>query len=407
MTGLLTLLKMVMGFVIAKVVAIYTGPTGMAMLGQVQSLVGSLNGVVSAPGGSGVVRFTAERGTEGFESCAPWWRAALQWTLILLAIVIPVGLLLSEYIAIWLFDNIKLSWVVVITVCALPLSALGSLCNSVINGQQKYRRYIALGAISVLLSSSMMWVMIAIENIQGALLAAALQSALIGFVMLIANFDQPWFRFRYWFGSCNIQARKDIARYVMMAITSAIMTPLSLILVRMILIDKVGWDNTGQWQAVWKVSEVYLSVITMALGTYYLPKLSSLIGVDVILSEINKTALVVIPIVSVMALLIYFFRDIIISILFTDGFNSARDLFFFQLIGDVIKIVCWLYAYPMLSRGAIRWFVSIEVVFSFSFVILTYILVDKVGIDGVTIAYLVNYLICLIVILLNIRKFSR
>ena len=40
MTGLLTLLRMAMGFVIAKVVAVYTGPAGMAMLGQVQSKIG-------------------------------------------------------------------------------------------------------------------------------------------------------------------------------------------------------------------------------------------------------------------------------------------------------------------------------------------------------------------------------
>ncbi|WP_421201689.1 hypothetical protein [Aeromonas enteropelogenes] len=73
MTGLLTLLKMVMGFVIAKVVAIYTGPTGMAMLGQVQNMVGSLNGYfINAPAGSGVVRFTAEYKEQGFEACPPW-----------------------------------------------------------------------------------------------------------------------------------------------------------------------------------------------------------------------------------------------------------------------------------------------------------------------------------------------
>ena len=74
MTGLLTLIKMAMGFVIAKVVAIYTGPTGMAMLGQVQSMVGSLNGIINAPAGSGVVRFTAEHKDNGFAACSPWWR---------------------------------------------------------------------------------------------------------------------------------------------------------------------------------------------------------------------------------------------------------------------------------------------------------------------------------------------
>ncbi|MGL5667302.1 MAG: O-antigen flippase, partial [Shewanella sp.] len=99
MNGLLTLLRMAMGFVIAKVVAIYTGPTGLAMLGQVQSLVGSLNGIINAPVGSGVVRFTAEYKEQGFEACAPWWRAALQWVFIISAIAIPLGILLAKPIA--------------------------------------------------------------------------------------------------------------------------------------------------------------------------------------------------------------------------------------------------------------------------------------------------------------------
>lgn len=45
-TGVLTLYKILSGFIIAKIVALYTGPTGIAMLGQLQSLLTALNGVV-------------------------------------------------------------------------------------------------------------------------------------------------------------------------------------------------------------------------------------------------------------------------------------------------------------------------------------------------------------------------
>jgi O-antigen/teichoic acid export membrane protein len=168
MTGLLTLLRMAMGFMIAKVVAIYTGPTGMAMLGQVQSMVGSLNGIINAPAGNGVVRFTAEFKDQGFDACATWWRAALQWVLIISAILIPMGLLLADHIATLLFQDKTLAWVVIATVCMLPLVAMGALCNSVINGQQLYRRYTGLGMLSVLISGGIILAMIALYNIQGA-----------------------------------------------------------------------------------------------------------------------------------------------------------------------------------------------------------------------------------------------
>ncbi|EGQ9189635.1 O-antigen translocase [Vibrio cholerae] len=407
MTGLLTLLKMAMGFVIAKVVAIYTGPTGMAMLGQVQSMVGALNGVINAPVGSGVVRYTAEKKDQGFEACAPWWRAAVQSVVIISAFTIPSGLLLAEHISNWLFQDTALAWVVMATVCVLPLSAIGTLCNSIINGQQLYRRYVGLGMLSAVISGCVMLTMIVMANIQGALLAAAVQAALIGLVMLIANLRQPWFRLKYWWGTTDPDARRSIGGYMLMAITSALTVPISLILVRTILIQQVGWEAAGHWQAVWKISEVYLGVISMALGTYYLPRLSSLISVEAIGEEINKTALVILPIVAMMAFCVYLLRDLAIWIIFTSDFTAARDLFAIQLCGDVVKTASLLYAYPMLSRGATKWFITIEVLFSTTFVILTYIFVGYVGIKGATIAYLVNYSICFLTIFLNLKKFAR
>lgn len=405
MTGLLTLLKMAMGFVIAKVVAVYTGPTGLAMLGQVQSLVGSLNGIISAPAGSGVVRFTAENKEQGLDTCTPWWRAALQWILIISAIAILVGLILAKPIANSLLKDANLAWVVTVTVCVLPFAAIGTLCNSVINGQQLYRRYVGLGMLSALISGGLMLAMIALYNIDGALLAAAVQSALIGVVMLIANLRQPWFKLRYWWGAVEPKARKQIGGYMLMAITSALTVPVSLILVRNILIDQVGWDATGQWQAVYKISEVYLGVITMALGTYYLPRLASLTGVDAIVSEIHKTARVIIPIVAVMALGVYLLRDVAISLLFTEEFRSARDLFAIQLTGDVIKIASWLYAYPMLSRGATKWFVGTEIFFSVLFVVLSYLFISNMGLQGAVVSYLISYLIYFLCVSLNVKKF--
>lgn len=398
MTGLLTLLRMAMGFVIAKVVAIYTGPTGLAMLGQVQSMVASLNGIINAPVGNGVVRYTAEHQEQGMEACSPWWRAAWQWVLILSAIIIPLGLLLSKKISFWLFQDISLSWVVMATVLVLPLSAIGTLFNSIINGQQQYRRYVGLGMISALVSGSLMLAMIAIYDIQGALLAAATQSALIGIVMLCLNIRQPWFKVRYWWGRCDVQSRKDIRNYMLMAITSALTVPTSLILVRNIIINQLGWDAAGQWQAVWKISEVYLGVITMALTTYYLPRLSSLKKVDLIVPEINRTARVIIPIVAVMALGVYLLRDVAITLLFTEDFRSARELFSVQLVGDVIKISAWLYAYPMLSRGATKRFIQMEIFFAISFIALTYVFILMYGLIGANIAYLINYLLYFVVL---------
>lgn len=407
MTGLLTLLRMASGFVIAKIVALYIGPSGMAMLGQIQNLVGALNGIINAPAGSVMVRYTAENQAQGFDVCAPWWRASVQWILLFCGILIPLGLLAAEPLAARLLDNPDQAWIIRITVLLLPFAASGTLINSVINGQQQYRRYVRLGMLSLLISSSVMVCMIIYSNLEGALMAAAAQAGLIGLVMLLVSMHQPWFKLRYWWGETTNEQRKKIGGYILMAVTSAMTVPLSLMAVRNILITQVGWEAAGQWQAVWKISEAYLGVITIALGTYYLPRLSSLTGVTAIKKEINHTALFILPIVALMALGVYLLRDFAISLLFTEEFRAARNLFAIQLSGDVIKIASWLYSYPMVSRGATKWFIGSEILFTASFTVLTWFFVSSYAAIGANIAYLVNYIFYFLFVYFFVSKFSR
>ena len=406
-TALLTVLKMACGFVIAKAVAIYTGPSGMAALGQVQNIVNSLNGLVTAPAASGVVRYTAEYQEQGYEVCAPWWRASLQWIVALILIVAPLGFLFSESLSGWLFGKADYAWLIVIISCALPFSAINTLLTSVINGQQQYRRYVATGMVSVVASTSVMIALIIHANLNGALVATAIYSGVSGAVMLLCSLRQPWLKLKYWWGRTDKEHRKGIGSYVLMAMTSALAAPVALVVVRNVLIAEVGWDQAGQWEAVRRISDAYLAVITIALGTYFLPRLALLKSLEEVRKEIYQTAKVVMPLVIIMSIGVYLLRDIAISLLFTEEFSEARELFAIQLCSDVIKILSWLYAYPMLSRGAVKWFVFSEVLFSFSYVGLSYFCVQMYGLQGPPLAALINYLMYFIFVFIGLKKFFR
>ena len=406
-TGLLTLLRMISGFIIVKVVAVYAGASGIALLGQLQSLTAIFNGVVNAPGGNAVVRYTSQYGDRGYAACAPWWRASLKLTIILILILFPIGVIFSRHIALFLLEDSQYWWLIVLITLLLPLSACSSIINSVLNGGQKYRTYILLGVISVIFSTCLMLLMVYYFNIKGALIASSIQGGCIGSVMLFFSLKQPWLKIGYWWGKTSNRHRRKVFGYLIMALTSAIAGPLSLMLVRKIIVGFLGWDSAGQWQVVWKISEVYLSVITIALGTYYLPRLSKLSCIDHIHFEIKQTLKIVFPIVCLMAFFIYLTRELIIKILFTSSFNDAEALFSIQLIGDIFKIISWLYAFPMVSRGATKWFVTTEIVFSISFVVLTYFLISIFSLQGVNVAYLINYILYFLFVFINLKRFAR
>lgn len=405
-SGLLTLARMASGLLVVKAVAIYVGPSGMAMLGQVQSLVGALTGIVTAPGGNALVRYTAQSKDMGLDGCAPWWSCSLKLSLVLLIPSAAVAILGRVQISEALFGTTDYAWLVVTVCIGLPFSAANSFVASVLNGQERYRRYVALGLLSVVASTTAMLILIKLVGLSGALLAAALSAAVSGVVMLLGSIGQPWFRLKYWWSEIRNENLRGVGGYVAMAITTAVTAPLSLMVVRKILVHQVGWVEAGHWQAVYKISEVYLGVITIALSTYFLPRLATLKGHAEIKKEISATAKVIMPLVFVIASGIYFLRDFVIALLFSAEFSPARELFAIQLIGDNIKIFSWLYAYPMLSFGVARWFIGTEIAFSLSFALLTYWLTGWYGVEGAVIAYAFNYLAYFFVVFLNLKRFS-
>ncbi len=406
-SGILTLARIFSGVIIVKMVAVYTGPSGLVMIGQVQNLVAALNGVVAAPGGNGLVRYTAEHREKGLTACAPWWSATFKWGLALMLPLLLFSALFSESLAAWLFENRDYTWLVLLTLSVMPLAMGNTFIASVLNGQEKYRRFIVLGLISALATTLTTILLISSNGLVGALAAAALSTGIAGTIMILGCWRESWFSLKHWWVHTDLTQLKGVGGYVLMALTTAITAPLTMISIRKILIETVGWEYTGYWQAVYKISEVYLSVITIALGTYFLPKLSSLSGYASIKNAIDETTRLILPMVAVMALSVYFLRDYAIEILFTKSFEPARDLFAVQLTGDVVKILSWFYAYPMISTGAVRWFVVTETAFSICLVLITYIFVQNIGVEGAVLAYLVNYSLYFLFVYMNFSRIVR
>ncbi len=403
MSGVMTLVKIGIGFIIAKLIALYTGPAGMALLGQLQSLVTGVNGIANAPTSTGIVKYTAEN-SDSYDKCSPWWRASMYYTFIITLCSAPLLIFFSNNIAEWVFHDTGYQWIVIISVLTLPVTSFGTAIISVLNGLQNYKFYILTGLFSAVLSGVIISIMIVLWGIKGALIAASLQYVIISMIAFAINFRQAWMKLSYWIGKTDYQAKKNIFEFVLMTAISSVIIPIALIFIRNALVTHAGWDSAGQWQAVWKISEVYLGVLTMALSVYYLPKLASLKSADEIKSEINSVVLFVFPVIVLAALLIYFLRDYVIAILFTPEFLPARDLFAIQLAGDVIKVISWLYAYPMLAKKATKYFISTEIFFGVTWVLLSVYFIEKYGVSGANIAYVVNYIMYFLVVFFNLKR---
>lgn len=406
LTGALTFVKMAAGFILGKVVAIYAGPGGLALLGQLQGLNSIFTGITNSPVGPGVVKYTAENYKDkSFETCYPWWRAGLFFSLLSCLIIIPVSILFSESFAKFLLSSTEYSYLIITTAVFLPFSMMGTLSISIVNGMRNYKLYISIGFISVIVTTIVMVVFTIKSNLHGALIAGAIQTGLIGIVSLVINVFQPWFKIKAFFGSFSKAHFADMWGYMIMALASAFSLPAALIGIRIILVKFCGLQQTGEWQAVWKISEAYLAVITLALATYYLPTISALDNKAQIKAEISTCSRILLPFVIISCVVIFFVKDYIISILFTNEFAAARDLFAVQLIGDFLKVFAWLYSYVLLAKKLTKVFITIEISFAFIFIVGTYIFVSLIGVQGANYAYALTYALYLCMVRYCFHKY--
>jgi len=188
-----------------------------------------------------------------------------------------------------------------------------------------------------------------------------------------------------------------------MSLVSATIIPLSHIFVRDYIGSNLSWEQAGYWQAIWRISETYLMLVTTTLSIYYLPKLSSIQSKSELKAELLHGYKIIMPIVIATALGIYFCRDYIIKILFTEAFKPMAELFMFQLIGDVVKIASWLMGFIMIAKAMTRLFIFSEIVFVSSFVALSVVFINIFGLIGITIAYMLNYMLYTIFLYYNLR----
>jgi len=394
-TSLLSLVasifKIIFGFVVYKLIAVYAGPSGVALLGQFQSVQQGLSGVATGGFGQGLVKYLSEF-KNNINQCQHIFSTAVKLVFLYL---MPTSLLLyffSESISLLVFDSPAYAgWLKFLAVALVP-SSMGALFVAALNGLHEVHKLTLVGVISSVLGVVLAFACIPVWGVFGAIIALLGGLVVTTFLALWMLQQLPIFSLRWFQKELNKPDSHRLGKFILMALTSAISISVSHILIRNYLSDTISIDAAGLWTAMWRISAAYLLVISMTLSVYYLPRLSSLNIQYEIRREITHGQRLILPFVVFSSLIIFLMRDWIVLVLFDSRFLAMRDLFAYQLIGDVIKIAAFLYAYMMLAKAKTTVFIVAEIFFSLFFVLLVVLFVNNFGLVGVSYAFTANYL---------------
>ena len=392
LNGIAVIVKMVTLLGINKILAVYVGPSGYAALGQFQNAVQMITTFASGAINVGVTKYTAEFHSDEQTQVKVWKTGGTIVIVSSLAASFVVALLNRE-LAGWFLKDESFGGVFLWFAIALPMLVGNALMLAILNGKKEIARYVIANIAGSLLALGLTYIFTRIWGLYGALISLGIFQSVAFFATVFLFRGTKWFRFSYLLGKVDKNIAKKLGKYSLMAMVSAACVPLGQIMVRNNLIELVGSEGAGYWEAMTRLSAAYLMLITTTLGVYYLPRLSELQSPKELRREIFQGYKIILPVVVVSSACIYALRDWIIEILFTPNFLPMREIFAWQLIGDTFKIGSWVVSFLMLSKAMFKSFIVTEIIFALSFVLFANQLVRRFGLDGVVIAYAVNYLL--------------
>lgn len=403
LTAVSTVIKMLTGLMTVKIVAVIIGPSGLALLGQLNNFVVLVLNVANGGINTGITKYVAENERDK-EKIKTILSTALKITLCCSFFVALALLFLSHYLSEIILNDSRYFYVFLIFGFSVLFYSLNLMIISIINGFKEFKTYVYVNIAGSILGLIFTILLVLTMDLAGALISVVAVQSIVFLATLFFTRKLYWFSWDYFKEKYDQDTAKKYLKYSLMTLTTVITVPLVQLILRGYVITNISLIEAGYWEAMNRLSGMYLLIITSSFSVYYLPKLSEIKDNTLLREEIIRAYKLIIPVLSVGLLLVYLLRFFIIDMVFTSEFRPMSELFFWQLTGDFFKIASWLLAFLMLAKSMTKMYILTEIIFSLNFLVLSFILLENSGVIGIVQGYMLNYIAYMIFMVFIFRK---
>lgn len=393
-------LRIVAGILISKFIAIYIGPQGMALIGNLRDFLAAIQSLSIAGLYKGVVKFISEvknNAVELSKTLSSVFYFGFVTTLLLAFLCYYNAEFINDII---FSDSYNYTYVIQILAIILPFYALNMFVFSIMNGFSKYKILLLINILGQILGLLVTLLLIKQENIDGALIAVVITPALNLLITIVGIAFRKSLVSSIKITNVSFSVLNKLSPYMLMALVSSIAMPIVMIIIRNYLIDEIGIKSAGYWTAMTRVSDYYLMFINSLMVLYILPRFAEIKSRREFRKEVFSFYKTIMPAFIALLTIIYLSRSVLITVLFTEDFRPVEDLFGYQILGDIMRVLSMVIAYQFLAKKMFSHFIVLEV---FLFVIMYFssiYLIDAFGLIGAVMGHCLSYVMYFGIILL-------
>lgn len=393
----------VLGIFSSKIISVYLGAPGMALTGSFRNFTAMLKSIATLGISNSVVKLFVEN-KEDKEELSSIYSTFFGLFLVLSSVLGICVVIFSSQISNFIFFTNSYYIPIQFFGLALPLIVINVFWTAIYNAFEQFKFIVVIQIISNILLFAITTYLIWKENLFGGLLSVAIGDV-ISFIITYLFIKNSFGYFKFSIQKMAIGKYFNVLkRFSLMAFLSAVLVPITLILIRNKIVSLYSTQEAGIWDGINRLSGFYMMFFNAGLSLYYVPKLASLTTDKEFKNELKDYFKILVPLFVLMLLLIFILKDFIIELAFTKEFYKIKHILLWQLLGDFFRIMSLAFGFQILIKSMMKRYFVIEIVFNATFLTLSFLLLPNYSSEGVVESYFLASLLSFLIMIFMFRK---
>ena len=395
--GIAQLVKAMSSLFINKMIVVFLGSPALLFVGNLKSVFTILQQISGAGIYEGAVKYLSGE-----------YKSRQAFILQACLSLMLIGFFISTVLYVVLFDQILdllqlgenesdlTPWLTGGIVLSLLCFVFHTLMQSFFHGLKSYKIIVQSTLISALLTLGVSTALIYYVSKLGLILSVFVPSV----ILLLTYFfhsRKSWHFGRVLFGKpFRLFIFKPLLSFTVMSAVAAIVFPAVLITIRSLLVEHSGVELASYWEGYSRLSLFISGLAISSISLYYLPKLVEASSGQEMLKVVFWGVKFLFVVAFPAMLLIFWFGNDIIPLLYASSFLETIFLLKWELLGTFLKLLSFTVSFIMIAKKLTTVFVLSELISGFLFLGLSTLFIDLYGVVGASIAFAGTYFLYLL-----------
>ncbi|MEO8208915.1 MAG: oligosaccharide flippase family protein [bacterium] len=402
-----TIINFVFSILRNKLLAIISGPFGLGIYSQLASILGLIT-VFLPIGGMGITRsLSFYFSTDDYSKAKYIIRYFLIRNSIASIFFSVIIIFFSAPISQFIYTDSSYSYLIVLLALTIPFSLFLNFIDIFLKSLRNINNYVKYLIISSLISIIITCPLIIFFGITGAVAAIIIQGLINTIMGMYLIYKKKLFPKNIISEEIEKKEITGVYKVGLGVLIVLIVQNLSFLLIKTEIAFDLGVAEVGMFQSIYSISFSYLGIFFTALSIYSMPKFSTFKLKSENNTEINNTLRLLILIFTPVLSIVFACRSLLITVLFSNDFLIVKDLLFFQLLGDFFRAFSWTFGLWLIPNLKIKQWIIFDLLFYSIFYLSSIVMLKytSLGLQSVSIAYFISYLIHASVNCINTRKY--